>query len=133
MSGENVEIVRALSDDFARGEYERALGVFDEEIEFVSPQDVTGGSRVWHGYEGVRRGMASFLATWEDYQYEVRDLTDCGDAVLVEAWQRGRGRGSGVEVSESIYTVWTVRGGKVIRYGIFRDREEARRAAGLEG
>jgi ketosteroid isomerase-like protein len=131
MSEENVEIVRALCDAYERGHYEASLAALDEEIEFVSPPDVTGGGRVWHGHEEVRQGVASFLGTWSEYHYEVRNLIDCGDEVLVEGWQRGRGRGSGVEVSESIYTVWTVREGNVVRQRMFRDRAEALEAAGL--
>jgi ketosteroid isomerase-like protein len=131
MSEENVEIVRAVCDAYARGDYEASLAQLDEEIEFVSPPDVTGSGRTWRGRDGVRQGVASFLGTWIDYHYEVRNLIDCGNEVLVEGWQRGRGRGSGVEVSESIYTVWTVRDGSVIRQRMFRDRAEAAGAAGL--
>ena len=131
MSEENVKIVRSVLDAYARGDYEGSLARLDEGIEFVSPPDVTGSGRVWHGREGVREGVASFLGTWVDYQYEVRDLTDCGDEVLVEGWQRGRGRGSGVEVSETVYTVWTVREGSVVRQRMFRDRDQALEAAGL--
>ena len=131
MSRENVEIVRAVSDAYARGDYEDALERLDADIEFVSPPDVTGGGQVWRGRDGTRRGVTSFLGTWEDYHYEVRDLIDCGDEVLVEGWQRARGRGSGVEVSEAIYTVWTVHEGRVVRQRMFRDRAQALEAAGL--
>ena len=130
MSRENVEIVRGICDAYARGDYQDALERLDEDIEFVAPPDVTGG-QVWRGHEGTRRGVTSFLGTWEDYHYEVRDLIDCGDDVLVEGWQRARGRGSGVEVSESIYTVWTVREGRVVRQQMFRDRGQALAAVGL--
>ena len=131
MSQENVEIVRGICDAYARGDYEASLAALDEEIEFVSPPDVTGSGRVFHGHQGVREGVASFMGTWTDYHYEVRNMIDCGDEVLVEGWQRGRGRGSGVEVSEWIYTVWTVHGGSVIRQRMFRDRDQAVEAAGL--
>ena len=130
MSEENVEIVRAISDAFARGDYEGALERLDEDIEFVAPPDVTGG-RVWRGRDETRQGVASFLGAWDGYHYEVREVLDCGDEVLVEGWQHARGRGSGVEVSESIYTVWTVRGGRVLRQQMFRDRNQALEAVGL--
>jgi ketosteroid isomerase-like protein len=131
MSRKNVEIVRTICDAYARGDYEGALDRLDEEIEFVSPPDVSGGGRIRRGRDGVLQGVTSFLGTWDDYQYEVRNLIDCGDEVLVEGWQRARGRASGVEVSESIYTVWTVHGGRVVRQRMFRDRGQALEAAGL--
>ncbi len=80
---------------------------------------------------GSTEGFTTFLGTWDDYHYEVHKLIDCGDEVLVEGSQRARGRGSGVEVSEPIYTVWTVREGRVIRQRMFRDRGQALEAAGL--
>ena len=131
MSQQNVEVVRAICDAFALGDPEAALQRLDEEIEFVSPPDIIGGGRSWRGREGVRRGMTSFMATWDDYHYEVRNLIESGEKVLVEGWQRGRGKGSGVEVSESIYSVFTVRGGRAIRYQLFRDRGQALEAVGL--
>jgi ketosteroid isomerase-like protein len=131
MSEENVEIVRAFAEAFARGDYEASMAGLDQDIEFISPPDVTGGGGVWRGREEARRGFISFLGTWTDYRYEVRDVIDCGDEVFVEGWQRGRGKGSGAEVSESIYTNWTVRGGSVIRLRMFRDRADALEAAGV--
>ena len=126
-----MEIVRGVYSDFVRGDYEAAFERFHEEITLVAPPDLTGGGRTYHGHEDTRQGFGMFLGAWEDYHFEVRDLIDCGDEVLVEGWQRGRGRSSGVEVSESIYSVLTVRGGKVVRFRIFRDRDEALEAAGL--
>jgi ketosteroid isomerase-like protein len=131
MSEANVEIVRAICKDYARGDYEAVFKRFDEEIEFVAPPDFSGGGRAYRGHEETRQGVTTFLSAWEDYHYEVRNLTDCGDEVLVEGWQRGRGRSSGAEVSESIYSVWTVRGGRAVRQRMFRDRTEALEAAGL--
>ena len=131
MSQENVEIVRAVMDAFARGDLEASLAHFGDETEFFAPPDVTGSGRVWHGREGVNQGVGSFVGSWADFHYEARALLDSGDEVFVEGWQRGRGKGSGVEVSESIYTVWTVRGGSVVRLRIFRDRGQALEAAGL--
>jgi ketosteroid isomerase-like protein len=58
-------------------------------------------------------------------------LIDCGDQILAAGWQRGRGKGSGVEVSEEIFSVWTVRTGKVVRQRMFRERVQALEAVGL--
>jgi ketosteroid isomerase-like protein len=50
--------------------------------------------------------------------------------VLVEGWQRGRGKTSGVDVSEEIFSVWTIRGGQAVRQRMFRDRAKALGTAG---
>ena len=46
-------------------------------------------------------------------------------------WHRGRGKGSGVGVSEEIFSVWTMRTGKVVRQRMFREKVQALEAVGL--
>jgi hypothetical protein len=50
---------------------------------------------------------------------------------LVAGWQSGRGKESGVETSEEIFSVWTLRAGKAVEQRMFRDRGQALEAAGL--
>jgi ketosteroid isomerase-like protein len=71
------------------------------------------------------------VGTWDEYQFELRELIDAGDHVLAVGWHRGRGKGSGVEVSEEIFSVWTLHIGEVVRQRMFRDRIQALEAAGL--
>ena len=83
------------------------------------------------GHEGVRRSVGRWMGAWVDHRFELRELIDSGDQVLAVGWQQGRGRGSGVEVSEEIFSVWTLRAGKIVRQRMFRDRAQALEAAGL--
>jgi uncharacterized protein len=130
MSQENVEVVRAIYGAYEVGDYGAVFERMHEDIEWFGPPDVStsGFSR---GHEGVRRSMATWVGTWEDLHFELRELIDCGDQILAAGWQRGRGKGSGVEVSEEIFSVWTVRTGKVVRQRMFRERVQALEAVGL--
>lgn len=69
--------------------------------------------------------------TWDEYHFELRELIDAGDQVLAVGWQRGRGKGSGVGVSEEIFSVWSMRTGKVVRQRMFREKVQALEAVGL--
>jgi ketosteroid isomerase-like protein len=130
MSRENVEVVRAIYDAYDRGDYEAAFEYFHMDIEwFESPE--TPGAGVYRGHEGVRESLGRWIGAWDDYHFELRELTNVGDCVLAEGWQRGRGRGSGVEVSEEIFTVWTLQARKVVRVAWFRTRAGALEAVGL--
>ena len=131
MSQQNVEIVRAVCDAFSRGDFEASLAGLDPAVEMVGPPDLTASGSASHGHESTSQFMGTFLNSWDDYFYDVSNLIDGGDKVLVEGSQGGRGRESGVAVSEPIYTVFTVRAGKVIRVQILRDRSAALEAAGL--
>jgi ketosteroid isomerase-like protein len=72
------------------------------------------------------------VGAWESFRHELRELIDCGDdRVLLAGWQTGRGKGSGVEISEENFSVYTVRDGKIVSQRMFRHRAEALEAAGL--
>jgi SnoaL-like protein len=101
MSAENIEIVRAICDAYARGDYEGALDLLDEEIEFVSPPDISGGGQVWRGREGTRQGVTSFLGTWDEYHYEVHNRLrrrGPGRRLAARAGERERGRGIRIDL-----------------------------------
>ena len=131
MSQENVEIVRAVYDAWQAGDYEGVFKRFDGNVEWTGPPDVSGTGEHRRGHDGVRRGMRDWIGTWDDYRFELRELVGIGDQVLAEGWQHGRGRSSGVEVSEEIFSVWTLHGGMIVRQRLFRDRAQALEAAGL--
>jgi uncharacterized protein len=133
MSEENVEIVRGVYDAWQRGDFEAALEPFHEDVEWFGPPDISraGGGGVERGHEGVRRSVGRWMGTWVAHRFELRELIDFGAEVLAEGWQQGRGRGSGVEVSEEIFSVWTLQAGKIVRQRMFRDRAQALAAAGL--
>jgi uncharacterized protein len=130
MSQENVEIVRAVYEAWTRGDYEAVFERFNPEVEWFPPPDISSSGQR-RGHKGIRRSMAGWVGAWDDFHFELRRLVDCGDDVLAEGWQRGRGKTSGVEVSEEIFSVWTLRDGQVIQQRMFRDRTEALEAAGL--
>ena len=56
---------------------------------------------------------------------------DCGEDVLVVARERGRGMTSGASVSSRIYSVWTIRAGKIACYREFYDEHAALEAVVL--
>ena len=135
MSEENVEVVQAIYDSWTRGDYDAVFALLDTDIEWFGPPDISAsgepGSGLARGHDGVRRSLARWVGEWDEYSFEVRRLIDSGDDVLVEGRHRGRGKTSGVEVSEEIFSVWTVRAGQAVRQRMFRDRAEAVEAAGL--
>jgi ketosteroid isomerase-like protein len=134
MSQENVEVVRAIYEDWLRGDYEAVFARLDADIEWFGPPDISAsgepGSGLSRGHEGVRRSLTRWIGEWDDFSFQLRQFVDFGDRVLVDGWQRGRGKASGVEVSEQIFSVWTIRDRQAVRQRMFRDRTEALEAAG---
>jgi ketosteroid isomerase-like protein len=72
-----------------------------------------------------------WLTGFQEYSFEVEDVIDCGDDVLVVGREQGRGAASGAMVGSHNYAVLTLRNGKLLRYREFYSELAARQAAGL--
>jgi ketosteroid isomerase-like protein len=129
----NVEIVRAM--------YERREGGDMYVGEFVDPElvfirvgdeapDFTGE---WHGIEGLKKATADYLNVWEDYRFEVEQMIDLGDRVLVLETQTARGRRSGAVISQDVGALLTLRDGRIVRWEYYWERADALEAAGIKG
>ena len=139
MSEENVELVRRLLDMFAHRDHEGVFAYYDPKIEWDATHLRAAGlddlAGVYHGHDGVRTYWRRWLQAWSDLEFEVQDVLDAGDEVVALIRnQRQWGRRSGIAVEMPPYgLVFTIRGGKVVRWRNFRDQESALEAAGLEG
>ena len=131
MSQENVEIVRAIYDAWARNQFPGPPDVLDAKIEYVNPAGaVEPGTR--YGLEAFGRAVEQvFVEGWESWRFEPERFTPCGDQVAVVLGYRARGRGSRVEVEGRLSTLWTLRRGKVVRFEWFHGADEALEAIGL--
>jgi ketosteroid isomerase-like protein len=127
MSEENVARLRAIYAEWAKGNLIAGEDLYAEDAGFIPM--VEGRSTL--DREGFRRFMLSFLSEWEDFTSEAVEMTDHGDKVLVTERQRGTGRGSGIEIDQLFYVVWTFRDGLAVRVRWDSEIDEAREAAGL--
>ena len=131
MSRENVEIVRRLFEAQARHDLDAIEDLYDPSIEWDDVSGLWGDWGERRGRDGVRDAFASWFEAFEDVTFTAEDFLDAGDHVVVATRIRGRGRGSGLAVDQSITLVWALKGGRVTRVGGYRDRSEALEAVGL--
>jgi ketosteroid isomerase-like protein len=129
MSAENVERIRRLFELVGDGENPEALyELLDPAVEMtVAATDLDAGTYV--GHAGVRRYFRRWAGTWEGWHFEPVQLVDDGDRVIVDLYQRGRGKGSGAEVENRPGQIWTFRDGLVVRWDNFTSFAEALDAA----
>jgi ketosteroid isomerase-like protein len=113
---------------YARGDFELSLSYLDPEIEFSQPAEEPGAG-TYHGHEGVVEAMTKWTGAWDDYRVEVEELVDLGEHVLARTRHHGRGKGSGAEVEQQIFQLWTLRDGKIVRARMYYDQAEAFEAA----
>lgn len=78
----------------------------------------------YYGRDEVVRGTSDFLSAWNDFTFEPREVSAIGDGALVHMVFTGTGKGSGVEVTRSLFHAWTFRDGQPHRLFVCTTREE---------
>ena len=128
MSQENVEIVRRAFayEIYGLGDRDEAEAIFGPN--FVMNPTEEGPS---YGVDAIRDNFERWASAWEDLQVTAEEFLDAGDRVLVTAYFRGRGRGSGIDIDTRFYEVYALRDGRVVRVDEFTKRADALEAAGL--
>ena len=124
-----MEIVRRIYDAYVSGDFETAFALIDPDVTFdvsIRPE-----GKVYRGHQGVAEALRTWTGTWEAFRMELQELIDAGDKVIGVEHQSGRGRGSGLPLSQAYFSVFTLGGGKVTRIVWFQSRAEALEAAGL--
>jgi len=132
MKMQKVEVARAIYNGWLSGDVGSALECLDPEIVWEAIPDAPDAG-VYRGHEGVRAFWRDWLSAWSDLQFEIEDVVDGGEEiVLLVSSQRQWGRHSGIETEVPPYgMVFTVRDGKVVRVRAYADQESALEAAGL--
>ena len=89
--------------------------------------------RISHGPEEAVASMLAWRKEWKSFVAQLEEFTDIGhDRALLVAHSRGIGRSSGIEIEMHGSEIWTFRDGQVAGIALYRTREEALKAAGLE-
>jgi len=128
----NVAIVRSLYAAFSRlsrgGEVDSYVEKhFAADCEYRPIEE----ARPVRGHAGISRWIKRWLEAWEDAWDEVDEIVESGGTVIASVRVHGRGRKSGVEISQRLFDVHELRNGRVVRVREFLDHAEARAAAGL--
>ena len=130
MSQENVEMVRAAYEAANRGEFETANSYMHPEIEFHTyPQSPEAG--VYRGREAVRRYNEHLFEQFESIRFEIDELVDAGDRVVVVTTQHAVPKGGQQEMSVRVTEVWVARDGLLAERRSYSTKHEALKAAGL--
>ena len=76
-------------------------------------------------HEDPNPRLLAWLSGWARWRAQPDEFLEFRDHVVVLATYHGRGRGSGVEISQEGAHVWELRDGKVVRLEIFATRAKA--------
>ncbi len=126
---QNVELARRAIDAFQAGDVESFLALMDPDVEVFSDPELPN-SGTFRGHEGYMRWTMEWLDAWDDFRIEAQEFEPVGDRhVLIAVLQRGRGKGSGVEVEMRAWYMAEFRDGAAVRMHLYSTREQAFEAA----
>jgi ketosteroid isomerase-like protein len=136
MSRENVDFARrsyaALNDMLKRGQVDHsAIEQLWTEDCVLKPSGLLPESAEMYGHDGIARFIRNQMEAFDQLQVEPLEFIDAGERVVVPIRFGGKARYTGMDVTFAVVHVATLRGGKVARLDMFRDRAEALQAAGL--
>jgi len=133
MASANLDLVRSIYAAWERGDFSSAEWAHPR-IEYVRADGPETGT--WSGLAGLAEAARAYLGAWDDFRFvpdEYRELDD--ERVLVLYHVVGRGKASGLELGQTrtqAAHVWHLREGKVMKYIIYLDREQALADLGLD-
>ena len=121
-------LVRRMYAAFHGGDAQRAVAHFaaDVAVDATSRPDSATGT----GREALGRIVASWVTTFDEWSEKIEEVRDLGDHVLAIAVQRGRGKGSGVEIETRYAVLFRVEDGEISAMTLYPDEAAALEAAG---
>jgi ketosteroid isomerase-like protein len=96
--GEALEIVRRRHDAFQREDWDAFFALYHPDVEIDLSRSGIPGAGVHHGHDGIREGWIAWRGAWDDYEYEVEELTELGHRVLSLTRIQARSKGHGVDI-----------------------------------
>ncbi len=100
---------------------------FDPDCEY-HPVEETGTIR---GHDALIRWHERWFEAWDETMDEIDDVIEAGEMVVTAVRVHGRGRHSGMEISQRLFHVFEVRDDKILRVREYLDLHQALEAAGL--
>ena len=121
----NAELLEPIYAEWARGNWRPRFDVYHPEMEWGWSDEFLELAGVFADRRYPNPRLLSWLSGWEHWRCEADEYLELGDYVVVLATYFGRGRGSGVEISQEGAHVFRLREGRVVRMEIFASRERA--------
>ena len=82
MSQENVEVVRASYEAVTRGNFEDSLSAYTEDTEWDDTRVRPDGG-IQRGREAVGDRARTWAGTFSEYSFELEEVVDAGEQVVV--------------------------------------------------
>jgi ketosteroid isomerase-like protein len=128
-----LELVRLGFEVFEREGPGAVLALADPDIEIYAAPGIQPTGR-YVGKDAALRWTQEWFEVWEDFRMKPIEFIEASEGVVVvPLHQVAKGKGSGVEVEIDVAYLFEIRDGRVTRFHIYPDRDQAMSAAGRLG
>ena len=123
---ENTKLVQQVYDNFKSGDIEALFKLLSDDIEWQLPEieNVPFAGR-WRGHEQMGQFFDSLVDSQEVQHFDPREFITQGDKVVALGHYSWRVKSTGREFGGDFAHVFTVRGGKVVRFHEYMDTAAA--------
>lgn len=121
MNSNSIEVVKEMYRAFREQDYDTFLRLSTEDIEWIQNEGFPGGA-TYNGASAVIEGV--FKANnnkWSGFAYQIEEILDAGNSVIVIGEYSGRDRLSGKLMSAAAAHIYDLRDGKIARFRMFAD------------
>jgi len=115
----NVELVKQGYSNFASGNMEAVLATWDPELEWHECKGFpyVEGDGIYKGPEAVlTQVLAKIPELFDGFNIEVNEIFGADDKVVMQGYYCGTNRATGNSFKANATHVWTIKGGKSIRF-----------------
>jgi len=122
--GEVADLVRLAFERVNDGDIDGAVALFSDDATFQDVPEIPG-SRLYEGKEGVREWATGVREVGPDLHFQIWEMEENGNAVMVETSAEMTGSRSGAEVAWKFWTVWRVVDGLITYHHGYSQRSDA--------
>lgn len=124
---DNVELMKEGYANFAKGDIEAVLAIWDPEIEWKECKGmpiVTGDGKFVGGQSVVANVFAKIPEQIDGFQVEIHEVFGTGDRVVMIGEYVGTYKPTGKPFRSAVAHVWTFKDGKATKFLQFADTAE---------
>ena len=128
MASTNLELLKDGFERLSSEGYEAMVPLIHPDFEMQTPAALAAEPQHYDGVDGFRRWWTSFLEVMDTVTLEAQGFHDLGsDRYAVETVMRAVGGASGIETTQGVVMVVTLRDSKMIHIAFAIGLEEAER------
>jgi hypothetical protein len=132
MSEESVNVVKGIYEAFGRGDIPVVLAALDPRVEWREAENfIYADGNPYVGPQAVLEGVFMRLGDeWEGFAVSAEGVLDAGETVVGYGHYSGTYKQTGARVRAQFAHLFTVRGGKVVKFQQYTDTAQFLKAVG---